>query len=90
MGSEGFMIKNYFKIAFRNLIHHKAFAAINVAGLAIGMACSIFIFLWVTNELSYDRFDKNAHGIYRITPREGEFDAAVSCAGMQLYEGPLL
>ena len=72
MGSEGFMIKNYFKIAFRNLIHHKAFAAINVAGLAIGMACSIFIFLWVTNEPSYDRFD------------------AVSCAGMQLYEGPLL
>ena len=37
------MIKNYFKIAFRNIIRHKAFAAINIAGLAIGMTCSIFI-----------------------------------------------
>ncbi|MGZ5135246.1 MAG: ABC transporter permease, partial [Flavitalea sp.] len=76
------MIKNYFKIAFRNIIHHKAFATINIAGLAIGMACSIFIFLWVTNELSYDRFHKNANEIYRITADAGDFSAAVNCAGM--------
>jgi predicted permease len=76
------MIKNYFKIAFRNIIHHKAFATINIAGLAIGMACSIFIFLWVTNELSYDRFHKNANEIYRITADAGDFNAAVNCAGM--------
>ena len=50
------MFKNYLKIAFRNIVRHKAFAAINIIGLAIGMACSIFILLWVQNEKSYDRF----------------------------------
>ena len=76
------MIRNYLKIAFRNIIRHKAFTAINIAGLAIGMTCSIFILLWVQNELSYDRFHKNADEIYRITARAGEFNAAVNCAGM--------
>jgi ABC-type antimicrobial peptide transport system permease subunit len=61
------MLSNYFKIAFRNLVRHKAFAAINIAGLAIGMACSIFILLWVQNERSYDKFNKNAASIYRIS-----------------------
>ena len=61
------MLRNYFKIAFRNIVRHKAFATINIAGLAIGMACSIFILLWVQNELSYDKFHKNAGTIYRLT-----------------------
>src|SRR5713226_10512007 len=61
------MLRNYFKIAFRNIVRHKAFAAINIAGLVIGMACSIFILLWVQNELSYDKFHKNAATIYRIS-----------------------
>jgi len=61
------MLSNYFKIAFRNLVRHKAFATINIAGLAIGMACSIFILLWVQNELSYDKFHKNADTIYRLS-----------------------
>ncbi|MGF6846575.1 putative ABC transport system permease protein [Chitinophaga sp. W3I9] len=61
------MLKNYFKIAFRNIVRHKAFATINIAGLAIGMACSIFILLWVQHELSYDKFHKNAGTIYRLT-----------------------
>ena len=60
------MLRNYFKIAFRNIVRHKAFATINIAGLAIGMACSIFILLWVQNELSYDKFHKNAATIYRL------------------------
>jgi putative ABC transport system permease protein len=76
------MIKNYLKIAFRNIIRHKAFTAINISGLAIGMACSIFILLWVQNELGYDRFHKNATEIYRITADAGDFKAAVNCAGM--------
>ncbi|MEZ2442369.1 ABC transporter permease [Chitinophaga sp. RCC_12] len=61
------MLKNYFKIAFRNIVRHKAFATINIAGLAIGMACSIFILLWVQHELSYDKFHQNAGTIYRLT-----------------------
>ena len=76
------MFKNYFKIAFRNIIRHKAYSAINIAGLAIGMASSILILLWVQNELSFDRFHKNAREIYRLTASAGDFNAAVSPAGM--------
>jgi len=61
------MLRNYFRIAIRNIVRHKAFAAINIIGLAIGMACSIFILLWVQNELSYDKFHKNAGTIYRVS-----------------------
>jgi putative ABC transport system permease protein len=76
------MIKNYLKIAFRNLIRHKSYSAINIAGLAIGMACSIMILLWVRNELSYDLFHKNAPRIYRIVAEASGFKAAVNPAGM--------
>jgi putative ABC transport system permease protein len=76
------MLKNYFKIAFRNLIRHKAYSIINIAGLAIGMASSILILLWVQNELSYDRFHKNADQVYRITCNAGDFRAAVNPAAM--------
>jgi putative ABC transport system permease protein len=76
------MIKNYLKIAFRNIVRHKAFATINIAGLAIGMGCSIFILLWVQNELSYDRFNKNANETYRIAARAGDFKAAINPAPM--------
>jgi hypothetical protein len=50
------MFKSYLKVAWRNLLRHKAFSSINIVGLAIGMTCSIFILLWVQHELSYDRF----------------------------------
>jgi ABC-type antimicrobial peptide transport system permease subunit len=76
------MLRNYIKIAFRNLLRHKAFSFINVFGLAIGMACSILILLWVQDELSYDRFHANADNMYRLTARLPEMDikAAVSSA----------
>lgn len=76
------MLKTYFKIAYRNLIRHKAYSIINISGLAIGMAASILILLWVQNELSYDRFHKNADQIYRITCNASGFKAAVNPAGM--------
>lgn len=76
------MLKNYFKIAFRNIIRHKAYSFLNISGLSIGMACSIFILLWVNNELSYDRFHKNADNLYRLTCSVGDFNAAVSPAGL--------
>ena len=60
------MLKNYFKIAFRNLIRKKVFSFINIFGLAIGMACTILILLWVQDELSYDNFNKNGDNIYRV------------------------
>lgn len=76
------MLKNYFKIAFRNIIRHKAYSTINIAGLAIGMACSIMILLWVQNELSYDRFHSNANQVYRLVAEASGFKAAVNAAGM--------
>lgn len=60
------MIKNYFKIAWRNLLRHKAYSAINVAGLAVGIAASLLIFIVVKYELSYDRFQENYNRIYRV------------------------
>ena len=60
------MFKNYLKIAYRNFIRYKLFSFINVLGLAIGIATCTIISLWVQRELSYDRFHKNAHRIYRI------------------------
>lgn len=60
------MFKNYFKIAWRNLLRNKTFSIINIVGLAIGLACFLVIALYVLDELSYDRFNKNADRIYRI------------------------
>lgn len=60
------MIKNYFKIAFRNLLKHKVYATINVAGLAAGIAACLLIFTVVSYELSYDRFQKNYDRICRV------------------------
>ncbi len=63
------MIKNYFKVAIRNIFKHKAFSLINITGLAIGIACSVLILLFVTHELSYDRFHEKADRIHRIAVR---------------------
>ncbi|MBT1688565.1 ABC transporter permease [Dawidia soli] len=76
------MLYNYLKIAFRSLRRHKGFSLINIAGLAIGMACSILILLWVRDELSYDRFHTDVHRLYRLTASLSEMDvhAAVTPA----------
>ena len=60
------MIKNYFKIAWRNLWRNKGFSAINIIGLAIGITTCLIIMLFVNNELSYDRYNKNASRIVRV------------------------
>jgi len=60
------MLKNYLKIALRNIKRHKVFSFINLAGLAIGMACFILIVLWIQNELSFDKFHTNKDRLFRI------------------------
>ena len=60
------MFKNYLKTSFRNITRHKAISFINISGLAIGMACSILIFLWVNHELSFDKSQINKERIYRL------------------------
>ncbi len=61
------MLKNYLKIALRNLLRHKGYSFINLAGLAVGMACCMLILLYVRDELRYDRFHERADRIYRLT-----------------------
>ncbi len=63
------MFQNYFKIAWRNLLRNKAFSAINISGLAIGMASAILILLWIQNEVSYDQFHEKRDRIYQAWNR---------------------
>lgn len=60
------MFHNYLKIAVRNFVKHKLYSFINICGLAIGLACALFILLWVRDEISFDGFYKNADDIYRV------------------------
>ena len=71
------MFKNYFKTAWRSLWRNKLFSGLNIFGLATGMACSILIFLWVQDELSFDKFDHNASNIFRITDKTSDQEYAV-------------
>ena len=66
-GKKIIMIKNYFKIAWRNLVKYKFISFINLFGLTVGLTCCLLITTYVLNELSYDRYNKNAENIYRVT-----------------------
>ena len=72
------MLKNFFKIAFRNLWRNKGFSAINIFGLAIGMASATLILLWIQNEVSYDRFHKNKDTLYEVWGRV-TFNTDLNC-----------
>ncbi|HEY4154521.1 MAG TPA: ABC transporter permease [Puia sp.] len=63
------MIRNFLKIAYRNLLRSKGFSAINITGLAVGMAAAILILLWIRNEISYDQFHQNKERIYEVWNR---------------------
>ncbi|NQV18467.1 MAG: ABC transporter permease [Armatimonadetes bacterium] len=60
------MFKNYLKIAVRNLVRHKGFSFINIAGLAIGMACCLIILLFIQYEFSYEKMHPDLDNIYRV------------------------
>jgi putative ABC transport system permease protein len=61
------MIRNYFKIAFRNLLKHKFISAINLFGLTVGLACCLLILTYILNEISFDKYNDKADRIYRVT-----------------------
>jgi len=67
------MIKNYFKIAFRNLIKHKSRTVINMGGLAIGIVCAVLIFLVIQFEYSYDTYHADTDRIYRMVTKDTQF-----------------
>ncbi len=60
------MLKNYLKIAWRNIVNNKVYSAINILGLAAGMAVALLIALWVVNEYSYDKFFPNYQQLYQV------------------------
>ncbi|WP_436487630.1 ABC transporter permease [Chitinophaga sp. ARDCPP14] len=63
------MIRNFFKVVCRNLLRNKGFSAINITGLAVGMAAAILILLWIQDERSYDGFHANKDRIYEVWNR---------------------
>jgi putative ABC transport system permease protein len=84
------MFKNYFKIAVRNLIRHKTFSFINIAGLALGIAGSLLMFVYVINELSYENFHQNKDQICRVAIQFGQSESSMKLAGVMPALGPAL
>ncbi len=87
------MIKNYFKIAFRNMIRGRFISFINLFGLTVGLTCCLLILTYIINELSFDKYNKNADDIYRVTrlfrnPETGNTDLHLSAIAPPF--GPLL
>src|SRR3954464_11150157 len=72
------MIKNYFKIAFRNLMKYRFISFINLFGLTVGLTCCLLITTYILNELSYDRYNEHADNVYRITRTFNNHICAVS------------
>ena len=78
------MIKNFIKVAVRNLVKNKFYTSINIIGLAVGLATCLLILLYVLDELSFDKYNKNAERIFRVNNEvkfgDNYFDMAVSPA----------
>ncbi|HMI62800.1 MAG TPA: ABC transporter permease, partial [Puia sp.] len=64
------MLHNYIKTAWRSLRRYKAFSAINIMGLALGMTCSLLILLWVNDERSVDGFHTHGNQLYQVYERD--------------------
>ena len=60
------MIRNYLLVALRNIVRHKLYSFINIAGLAVGLACAIFIMLFIRDEVSYDKWIPGSENLYRV------------------------
>src|SRR5215212_6285655 len=83
------MINNYLKIAWRNLVRNKAFSIINISGLALGMACSLLIILWVQDERNVDAFHANGKYLYQVYERQyydGKVEASYPTQGLLAEE----
>src|SRR3954453_2087751 len=83
------MFRNYLKTAFRNLFKNKAFSAINIMGLALVLACSLLIMLWVNDEYNVDAFHKNGSRLYSVYEkqyRDGQVDAFHGTPGVMAAE----
>lgn len=84
------MLKNYLKMILRTARRYRALTAINIAGLAVGMACCLLILLYVQDELSFDRFHQNADRIYRLIEYIESDDVGERSSSMPFPAGPTL
>jgi putative ABC transport system permease protein len=71
------MIKNYFKIAWRNLRRDRQFSLLNLAGLSTGLVCALFIYLWINDERSVDRFHEKDSQLYQVMMNRQEADGII-------------
>src|SRR5215203_5132803 len=78
------MLKNLLKIAVRNIRKDKTYSAINILGLTVGITCSVFLLMYILDEVSYDRYHKNARNIYRVISNIKEPDNAFTWAVAQI------
>src|SRR6476469_8576147 len=78
------MIAAYCKIAWRNLVRNKTFSLINISGLAIGMACTVLIFLWVYNERSWDKNHENYSNLYHVFANR-DFNGEINTGPDMMY-----
>lgn len=84
------MIRTYFKVTYRNIINQKVYSFINISGLAIGLICFALIFLYVQDELSFDRFHEDSDQIYRLVERFESDGVGEHSASLPFPTGPAL
>src|SRR5687768_8284036 len=80
------MLRKYFIFALRNLKKNKIYSFINITGLAVGIACTLAIGLFIVDEYSFDRFHANFRNVYRVTEKQKQADGTYSVA---VTPGPL-
>src|SRR5580692_660358 len=83
------MLKNYFLVAWRNMVRNKVFSGINILGLALGMTCSLLIMLWVQDERGVDGFHVNGPQLYQVYERDffdGKINAEFPTQGLMAEE----
>ena len=84
------MLKNYLKVAIRNILKHKGYSFINITGLAVGMACCLLLLLWVQDELSFDRFHDDINNVYRVICEDHSADVVKDIAVTPAPLAPVL
>ena len=82
------MLKNYLKIAIRNLTRNAVFSVINIAGLSLGLTCCMLIVLYTKDEISFDRFQKNKERLYRIQATISDQNETRTIGSTNAIHGP--
>ena len=82
------MLKNYLKIAIRNLTRNKVFSVINIAGLSLGLTCCMLIVLYTKDEVSFDQFQEHKNDLYRVDVTMKDHDGGRTIGSTNAIHGP--